>query len=97
MVPATFEESAWNTKGMRAFLGEESGICRIEQTTGNGRKKAGMTAYLIVRAEVAEADRSDFDRWYGMEHLSEAKVLFRAKSACRGWSDVGSRCSHRDL
>ena len=49
-----------------------------------------MTAYLIVRAEVAEADRSAFDGWYEAEHLPEAKTLFRAKTACRGWSDVDS-------
>ncbi len=47
-----------------------------------------MTAYLIVRAEVAEADRDAFDRWYETEHLPEAKTLFRARSASRGWSDV---------
>jgi len=47
-----------------------------------------MTAYLIVRAEVAKADRRAFDRWYETEHLPEAKSLFRARSACRGWSEV---------
>ncbi len=47
-----------------------------------------MTAYLIVRAEVAEADRSAFDHWYETEHLPDAKAAFQAQSACRGWSDV---------
>ena len=47
-----------------------------------------MTAYLIVRAEVAEADREAFDHWYETEHLPEAKTLFKAEAAFRGWSDV---------
>ena len=47
-----------------------------------------MTAYLIVRAEVAEADRSAFDHWYEEEHLPDAKAAFQALSAFRGWSDV---------
>lgn len=47
-----------------------------------------MTAYLIVRAEVAKADRAAFDQWYESEHLPEAKGLFKAQSAFRGWSDV---------
>jgi hypothetical protein len=47
-----------------------------------------MTAYLIVRAEVEESDRDEFDSWYEHEHLPEAKAAFRAQSAYRGWSDV---------
>ncbi len=47
-----------------------------------------MTAYLIVRAEVAEADIEAFDRWYATEHLPDAKKAFKAQSAERGWSDV---------
>ncbi|NJO32125.1 MAG: hypothetical protein HC869_02375 [Rhodospirillales bacterium] len=47
-----------------------------------------MTAYLIVRAEVPEADRSAFDRWYETEHLRDAKAAFAASAAARGWSDV---------
>lgn len=47
-----------------------------------------MTAYLIVRAEVAEADRDAFDHWYETEHLPDAKAAFQARSAYRGWSDV---------
>ncbi len=47
-----------------------------------------MTAWLIVRAEVPEADRAAFDRWYGNEHLPDAKTAFRAVSASRGWSDA---------
>ena len=45
-----------------------------------------MTAYLIVRAEVPEADRAAFDRWYETEHLPDAKAAFNAKGAERGWS-----------
>lgn len=47
-----------------------------------------MTAYLIVRAEVGEADRAAFDRWYETEHLPDAKRAFDTLSARRGWSDV---------
>lgn len=47
-----------------------------------------MTAYLIVRAEVPEADRDAFDRWYEEEHLPDAIKAFRALGAWRGWSDV---------
>ncbi|MEM7044703.1 MAG: hypothetical protein AAF543_17985 [Pseudomonadota bacterium] len=46
-----------------------------------------MTAYLIVRADVAEADRDAFDHWYETEHLPDAKNAFRANAASRGWSD----------
>jgi len=47
-----------------------------------------MTAYFIVRAEVAEADRAAFDEWYETEHLPQAKAAFGVHSAWRGWSDV---------
>ena len=47
-----------------------------------------MTAYLIVRAEVAEADRDAFDRWYETEHLPDAHAAFGSLTARRGWSDV---------
>ncbi|HKK31376.1 MAG TPA: hypothetical protein VKA18_13410 [Alphaproteobacteria bacterium] len=47
-----------------------------------------MTAYLIVRAEVHEADRDAFDKWYETEHLPDAKKAFQVLSARRGWSDV---------
>lgn len=47
-----------------------------------------MTAYLIVRAEVAQADRDAFDTWYETEHLPDAKAAFGAISAERGWSDT---------
>lgn len=50
-----------------------------------------MTAWLIVRAEVAEADRDAFDRWYETEHLPDARAAFDALSASRGWSDVDRR------
>jgi len=40
-----------------------------------------MTAYLIVRAEVAEADRAAFDHWYEAEHLPDAKAAFACRAA----------------
>lgn len=47
-----------------------------------------MPAYLIVRAEVAEADRDAFDHWYETEHLPDAHAAFETLSAWRGWSDL---------
>ena len=43
-------------------------------------------AYLVVRAVVAEADRSDFDTWYRAEHLPDAAKAFAAQRAWRAWS-----------
>ncbi len=43
---------------------------------------------FIVRAVVPEADRAAFDDWYQNEHLEEAKELFSASKAWRGWSQV---------
>ena len=46
-----------------------------------------MTAYLVVRAVVADpADRAAFDHWYRTEHLPDAVKAFQAKAAMRGWS-----------
>ena len=45
-----------------------------------------MSAYLIVRAVVPEADRAKFDQWYQDIHLPEALAVFDAMSAWRGWS-----------
>jgi hypothetical protein len=45
-----------------------------------------MSAYLVVRAVVAEADRRDFDHWYRTEHLPDAAKAFAAQRAWRGWS-----------
>lgn len=45
-----------------------------------------MTAYLVVRATVPEADRPDFDTWYRVEHLPDAIKAFAAQRAWRGWS-----------
>lgn len=46
-----------------------------------------MTAYLVVRAVVADPeDRARFDHWYRTEHLPEALAAFNAVSAMRGWS-----------
>lgn len=47
-----------------------------------------MTAYLIVRAEVTPAVKTQFDAWYQNEHLPDALKAFNAISAKRGWSDV---------
>ena len=47
-----------------------------------------MTAYLMVRAEVPEGERDNFDRWYETEHLPDAKKAFKALSARRGWSSI---------
>lgn len=45
-----------------------------------------MPAWFVVRAEVAEADRGDFDAWYRTEHLPDAVKAFKAESAWRAWS-----------
>jgi len=45
-----------------------------------------MSAYLVVRAVVAEADRHDFDDWYRAEHLPDAAKAFAAQAAWRAWS-----------
>ena len=48
-----------------------------------------MSAYLIVRAKVADPQvRVEFDRWYEREHLPEAIEVFAARRAWRGWSDT---------
>lgn len=48
-----------------------------------------MTAYLIVRAIVADpADRAPFDHWYQTEHLPDALKAFAAEAAMRGWSST---------
>jgi hypothetical protein len=48
-----------------------------------------MTAYLVVRAVVADPnDRAAFDRWYRAEHLPDAVKAFKAVAAMRGWSTV---------
>lgn len=47
-----------------------------------------MSAYLIVRAVVADTDRTAFDHWYETEHLPDALKAFGAITARRGWSDV---------
>jgi hypothetical protein len=54
-----------------------------------------MTAYLIVRAKVADAAlRNDFDRWYQDEHLPDALKGFKARRAWRGWSAVDPTAHH---
>jgi len=43
-------------------------------------------AYLAVRAEVPEAERSRFDHWYETDHLPWALRAFGAQRAWRCWS-----------
>jgi hypothetical protein len=43
-------------------------------------------AYLAVRAEVPEADRTQFDHWYETDHLPWALRVFGARRAWRCWS-----------
>ncbi len=45
-----------------------------------------MSAYFVVRAVVAEADRRDFDDWYRTEHLPNAIKAFAAQRGWRAWS-----------
>ena len=45
-----------------------------------------MSAYLVVRAVVPEADRRQFDHWYRTEHLPDAAKAFAARTAWRAWS-----------
>ena len=45
-----------------------------------------MSAYLVVRAVVPEADRRGFDDWYRTEHLPDAIKAFAAQRGWRGWS-----------
>jgi len=48
-----------------------------------------MTAVFMVRAQIAKnVARSDFDKWYGEEHLPDALRTFKAKRAWRAWSEV---------
>ena len=47
-----------------------------------------MSAYLIVRADVEETSRKEFDHWYETEHLPDALKDFKAIGAMRGWSEV---------
>ena len=47
-----------------------------------------MTALFIVRAEVPQADRAGFDRWYETEHLPDAMAAFGTTRARRGWSET---------
>ena len=47
-----------------------------------------MSALFIVRAEVADPDRADFDHWYETEHLPDAMAAFGTAKARRGWSEL---------
>jgi hypothetical protein len=51
-----------------------------------------MTAYLMVRAQVPDADHDKFDHWYETEHLPDAKKAFGARTAWRGWSTIEPSC-----
>src|SRR6202158_400504 len=57
-------------------------------------RRSGMTALLMVRAEVADAaDRPEFDRWYESEHLLDALQVLQDDRAWRCWSAVDP-CVH---
>ncbi len=43
-------------------------------------------AYFAVRAEVPQAERARFDRWYETDHLPWAREAFGATRAWRCWS-----------
>ena len=43
-------------------------------------------AYFVVRAQVGEADREAFDRWYEVDHLPDAVKTFKAVRAWRAWN-----------
>ena len=45
-----------------------------------------MTAHLIVRADVPEADRKSFDHWYETGHSPVAKATLKASGPERGWN-----------
>ena len=44
-----------------------------------------MTCYLMVKSDTTLVNKREFENWYAYEHLSEAKIAFRANSAKRGW------------
>ena len=44
-----------------------------------------MTFYLIVKSDTTLVDKKEFENWYANEHLHEAKKVFMAKKAKRGW------------
>lgn len=50
-------------------------------------------AYLMVRAEVPEAERARFDHWYETDHLPWALRAFGALRAWRCWSG-GAPAAH---
>ena len=43
-------------------------------------------AYLVVRAEVPEAERERFEHWYATDHLPWAIRAFKAARGWRCWS-----------
>jgi hypothetical protein len=43
-------------------------------------------AYLVVRAEVPEADRARFEHWYATDHLPWAVRAFNVARGWRCWS-----------
>jgi hypothetical protein len=43
-------------------------------------------AYLAVRAQVPEAERTRFNHWYETDHLPWALRAFKARRAWRCWS-----------
>ena len=62
------------------------GIASFEEVKRNNEMtKRGV---FIVRAEVPKADQVAFEDWYQSEHLGEAREMFNAIGAWRGWSRV---------
>ena len=57
-----------------------------------------MTAYLVVRAVVADpADRAAFDHWYRTEHLPDAMKAFKARVGDARMEHARSVCPLRFL
>ena len=57
-------------------------------------RQDGMTAYLVVRAVVADpTDRAAFDHWYRTEHLPDALKAFKAQRRCADGARSIRRCT----
>ncbi len=52
----------------------------------NERESKMAKAWLVVRAEVPEADRAAFEHWYATDHLPLAIRTFGAARGWRCWS-----------
>jgi len=47
--------------------------------------KIKMTAYLIVKSDTSLVNQKEFDHWYQVEHLAEAKEALSSLNAKRVW------------